>query len=724
MSRRDRTAPQAHTIRAYLAPKQHWALPLRTDFVQDPAALLDRGFADRAADEHIAVRFLVARAQDRQQREAVFRVEQLRAGQRLSGGGIGRTALREVGSGLREMLAFGLTGQTYTPTPHGPTRESQVQAQAAERKAHGPLLTMQIHVRIQAPTQERAEARFARLLGCFEPTAGVFNRLKPHRPRRRRRFDRTWAAQAWWPGASFVVSHDEVHALTGRPALELETFTGPQVWTRTDGHYGDVPHDRGLWLGSRRNVPAPGWAGIKPADALKHALVVGPTGVGKSTFLYWWARSVIAQGHGLLVLDPKGDLVSALLAAVPPHRERDTVLLDFADTAWPVALNPLDVRDSFEGGQVAASVYSMMKELVRGEDLHWGSSMSQAFMYGFRTLAANPQIHPTMLDLERLFFDRDWRQALLPQVTDPFLQSYWEHQVDRTSSRQFEFTFGGALRRMALLVQDPRVRNILVQPRSAVAWDGVLARGEIVLVNLDQADTALGAAGSRLLGSILVTQIWQAVLRRPDDRRPPFFAVLDEFQEFLDTGRDMAAFFERSRSYGVGLTVATQNPNHPRLRSILDSVLINTRTHVVFGGLRSQVRHFTDEMAPTFTKQQLDGLPAYHMAITTLVDNRPARPFEAAVDPIPAGDPAMAARIRTRSRQWVGRPRAQIERLVAERYGGLTRATDRTTPEAPPASVDSPEPSGAPGPPLDAAEPRDDPPLDPDVDLPRPPRLR
>ena len=104
----------------------------------------------------------------------------------------------------------------------------------------------------------------------------------------------------------------------------------------------------------------------------------------------------------------------------------------------------------------------------------------------------------------------------------------------------------------------------------------------------------------------------------------------------------MAAFFERSRSYGVGLTVATQNPGHPRLRPILDSVLINTRTHVVFGGLRAQVRHFVDEMAPTFTRQQLDGLPAYHMAITTLVDNRPARPFEARVVPIPAGDSVTA----------------------------------------------------------------------------------
>ena len=41
------------------------------------------------------------------------------------------------------------------------------------------------------------------------------------------------------------------------------------------------------------------------------------------------------------MLDPKGDLVTALLAAVSPARAYATVLLDFADTEWPAALNPL-----------------------------------------------------------------------------------------------------------------------------------------------------------------------------------------------------------------------------------------------------------------------------------------------------------------------------------------------------------------------------------------------
>ena len=249
MTRPGRAVPQSCTIRAYLAPKRHWALPLRHDFAQDPSALLDRGFAHQTADERVAVRFLVARAGNRQVREALHWAAQLHAGQRLSGGGLGRTLLREIGGALREMLAFAMTGQTYNPTPRGPTHEMQLQARAAETKAHSPLLTMQIQLWVHAPTRGEAEDRFDLLLACFEPTRGVFNRLVPHRPWRKQRFDRCFADQGWWPGASFVASLPEAHALTGRSLVELETFVGTQVWTRWGGRYGDVPHDRGLRLG-------------------------------------------------------------------------------------------------------------------------------------------------------------------------------------------------------------------------------------------------------------------------------------------------------------------------------------------------------------------------------------------------------------------------------------------------------------------------------------------
>ena len=418
--------PAPATIRAYLAPKRHWALPLRHDFAQDPAVLLDHGFAHQMADERVAVRFHVVRAGHRKVREALHRVEQLRAGQRLSGGGLGRTLLREIGSALREMLAFLMTGQTYTSTPREPTHEMQAQARAAETKAHSPLLTMQLQLWIHAPTRANAEARFDLLLASFEPTHSAFNHgPSPIALGARQRFDRCFLDQGWWPGASFVVSLAEAHAITGRPLVELETLVGTQVWTRWGGRYGDVPHGRDLRLGhgAATHDPTPrakSWACIKPHDALKHVLAVGPTGVGKSTFLYWWARSVMEQGSRLA--RPRSQERPGRGAA----RRRAPGLRRGHD---PAGLR----RHRVAGGAQPAgragrgrgrtrgfgAVYTMMNELVKGEDLHWGTSMSQAFAYGFRTLAANPQIKPSMLDLERLFFDRDWRQTLLPQVTDP-----------------------------------------------------------------------------------------------------------------------------------------------------------------------------------------------------------------------------------------------------------------------------------------------------------------
>ena len=100
--------------------------PYATTSPRTRPLLLDHGFAHQTADERVAVRFLVARAGDRHVREALHRTEQLRAGQRLSSGGLGRTLLREVGGALREMLAFAMTGQTDNSTPSGPNARNAI----------------------------------------------------------------------------------------------------------------------------------------------------------------------------------------------------------------------------------------------------------------------------------------------------------------------------------------------------------------------------------------------------------------------------------------------------------------------------------------------------------------------------------------------------------------------------------------------------------------------
>ena len=76
------------------------------------------------------------------------------------------------------------------------------------------------------------------------------------------------------------------------------------------------------------------------ADAVYHTHLLGPTGVGKSTVLLSLALADAAEGRGLLLLDPKGDLATDFLARLPQERAGDVVVLDPTNPC-PVGFNPL-----------------------------------------------------------------------------------------------------------------------------------------------------------------------------------------------------------------------------------------------------------------------------------------------------------------------------------------------------------------------------------------------
>jgi len=61
--------------------------------------------------------------------------------------------------------------------------------------------------------------------------------------------------------------------------------------------------------------------GIKTADRFAHIHIIGKTGTGKSTLLETMVLQDIRLGHGLALVDPHGDLVERVAAAVPPVRK-------------------------------------------------------------------------------------------------------------------------------------------------------------------------------------------------------------------------------------------------------------------------------------------------------------------------------------------------------------------------------------------------------------------
>ena len=82
--------------------------------------------------------------------------------------------------------------------------------------------------------------------------------------------------------------------------------------------------------------------GLRDVDARHHLHVVGATGSGKSTLLAQLILDDATAGRGVVLIDPKGDLVTDLLARLPASCADRVVLLDADSRTRPPCLNPLD----------------------------------------------------------------------------------------------------------------------------------------------------------------------------------------------------------------------------------------------------------------------------------------------------------------------------------------------------------------------------------------------
>lgn len=83
--------------------------------------------------------------------------------------------------------------------------------------------------------------------------------------------------------------------------------------------------------GPRRSVA------LAVADARHHTHVIGATGSGKSTLLVNLILADAISGRGVVVLDPKGDLVTDVLSRLPAEAGGRLVLLDPAETDAPAS---------------------------------------------------------------------------------------------------------------------------------------------------------------------------------------------------------------------------------------------------------------------------------------------------------------------------------------------------------------------------------------------------
>ena len=360
-----------------------------------------------------------------------------------------------------------------------------------------------------------------------------------------------------WPSGS-----DE---LPGMPPLHPRPIAPPTTFTEV--------RERAFAV---TTAPGPSrLIGISAEDAFRHTHILGPTGVGKSTLMQHLIAADIEAGLSIVLIDPKGDLATDVLARIPERRWRDVVVID-PTRPHPVGVNPLAARRSGRA-LVADGLLAIVKGLFPAA---FGPRTADVLHASLLTLMAAPGA--TLVQLPALLTDAGFRRRLTARIDDPVgLGSFWD-QWEAMSPGQQAAAIGPVMTRLRQFLLRAGLRAVLDQPEPKFSLREVFMERRIVIVSLNKG--VLGAQSATLLGSLVVGQLWQLALAQaalPQARRQPVSIYLDEAQTFLHLDADLGEALEQSRSLRVAWHLAHQHRRQMPL-GLLAGIDANTRNKIVF----------------------------------------------------------------------------------------------------------------------------------------------
>jgi len=403
--------------------------------------------------------------------------------------------------------------------------------------------------------------------------------------------------------------------------------------------------------------------GLYRDDRLRHLYIVGRTGVGKSTLLSNMIRQDLANGEGLALIDPHGELVDAILPFVPKERTNDVLLFAPEDREFPVSFNV------FRSGRgVHADTALLASQLVSTFRAQWSSSwgprLENLLRFGLLSVAPDPRA--TLLFLYKFFTDEALRERVAMDIKDPVVKHFWVTEFPSYSKSLQAEALGPVLNKLGAFVSNPIIRNIVAQERSRIDFREFLDRKKILLAKLPVG--AIGEDASSLLGSLLVTSLQLAAMERRR-RRPEFWLYVDELQHF--TNDSLGTLLSESRKFGLGLVLAHQYlAQLPE--PILDAVRGNVGTMLCFRVGAEDAEALESEVAPELAASDLERLAKYHLAARVLVKGESPPAFTARTLELPPAPEDAALRVERIVRQSRGRyalPRLEVERQIERAFG-------------------------------------------------------
>ncbi len=414
--------------------------------------------------------------------------------------------------------------------------------------------------------------------------------------------------------------------------------------------------------------------GIKRKDRRQHVYILGKSGTGKSALMFNMIIQNIENGDGVCMVDPHGENVEAILSAIPPHRMKDVIYFNPADTEHHIGFNVLELIDPKYKHLVASGLMGIFTKIWANA---WSARMEYILNNAILALLDTPG--STLLGIPRMLVDKDYRQKIISNLKDPVIKAFWVHEYEAWQDKFRNEAIAPIQNKVGQFLSTSIIRNIVGQSKSTINIFDIMNEGKIFLVNVSKG--RIGEDNSSLLGGMIITKIQLAAMERvriPEDERKDFYLYVDEFQNFVTDA--FASILSEARKYRLNLTVAHQYTAQlisEKNSSVRDSIFGNVGTMIVFRVGADDAEFLEKEFEPEFVPQDIVNLPNFKIYLKLMIDGITSRPFSAKTLPpmVKSGNKEIEDEVIKTSRALYCRPREVVEREIND-WSGMSVGDD------------------------------------------------
>ena len=543
----------------------------------------------------------------------------------------------------------------------------QERAKVMEEKTSKSGFDVNIRAVVSTMTEERSSLVLNDLLNAYTQY-NIYefgNSFKAHVPKKNDLYVEHFIYRHFLPQKSMLLNSEEMTSVIHLPLATSETPNIAWLSAVKAAAPTNMPQE-GIILGKNRHRGKETLVRIKDEDRRRHMYELGQTGTGKSVFLESLAIQDIANGKGICLLDPHGDLAETILSHVPKERAEDVIYFDPSDTERPLGINMLEFETDEQKTFVINEMIAIFDKLY---DLKaTGGPMFEQYMRNTMLLLMDDKDNPTtLLEIPKVLADEQYRKAKLAKVKNYLVKDFWQKEAQKAGGDAALANMVPYITsKLTPFVSNDTIRPIISQTKSAFNFRKAMDENKIIIINLSKGK--IGEMNSSLLGMIMIGKILFAALSRvdtPEEERDDFYLYIDEFQNYITDS--ISIILSEARKYKLNLVLAHQflaQLVKDGDTSVKDAIFGNVGTLISYRIGVDDAEVIAKQMAPVVTEYDLVNMPKFTCYIKLLIDNQNPPAFN--FNPIlpEKGNYELAKAIKELSRLKYGRDKTVIENEI------------------------------------------------------------